>query len=190
MKYKNIREEALKNKVSADWFKQFDTTEIIGNIDFTVLPKQDSLFERAPLLWAEAKTGDFDIAAMFVQLVLTIGKARTFDKTLPPAFLGAFDFKKIAFVPYINVQDIFYLNDFNWNVTPSNHQTKEFLLIKQRIEATLKQNTYIYDFVKDEKDLNTFIKNNVAKATTTSKLKIDKNNWGCSRLVLNISPLL
>ena len=177
MKYKNIREEALKNKVSADWFKQFDTTEIIGNIDFTVLPKQDSLFERAPLLWAEAKTGDFDIAAMFVQLVLTIGKARTFDKTLPPAFLGAFDFKKIAFVPYINVQDIFYLNDFNWNVTPSNHQTKEFLLIKQRIEATLKQNTYIYDFVKDEKDLNTFIKNNVAKATTTSKLKIDKNNF-------------
>jgi hypothetical protein len=25
MKYKNIREEELKNKVGADWFKQFDT---------------------------------------------------------------------------------------------------------------------------------------------------------------------
>ncbi len=177
MKYKNIREEELKNKVGADWFKQFDTTEIIGNIDFTLLPKQESLFGRAPLLWAEAKTGDFDIITMFVQLILTIGKARTFDKTLPPAFLGAFDFKKIAFVPYINVQDIFYLNDFNWNVTPSNHETKEFQLIKQRIEATLKKHTYIYDFDKDEKDLITFIKDNVAKATTTSKLKIDKNNF-------------
>lgn len=177
MKYKNIREEELKNKVGADWFKQFDTTEIIGNIDFTVFPKQDNLFGRTPLLWAEAKTGNFDIPSMFVQLILTIGKARTFDKTMPPAFLGAFDFKKIAFVPYLNVQDIFYLNDFNWNVTPSNHETKEFKLIKERIEAILKQYTYVYDYVNDEKDLVTFIKNNVAKATTVSKIKIDKNNF-------------
>ena len=177
MKYKNIREEELKNKVGADWFKQFDTTEIIGNIDFTVFPQQDSLFGRTPLLWAEAKTGNFDIPSMFVQLILTIGKARTFDKTMPPAFLGAFDFKKMAFVPYLNVQDIFYLNDFNWNVTPSNHETKEFKLIKERIEETLKRNTYVYEFVKDEKELITFIKNNVAKATTVSKIKIDKNNF-------------
>lgn len=177
MKYKNIREEELKNKVAVDYFKQFDTTEILGNIDFTVLPKQDSLFGRTPLLWAEAKTGDFDIIAMFVQLILTIGKARTFDKTLPPAFLGAFDFKKIAFVPYINVQDIFYLNDFNWNVTPSNHETKEFQLIKQRVEDTLKKHAYLYDYQKDEKDLVIFIKDNVAKATTTSKIRIDKNNF-------------
>jgi hypothetical protein len=177
MKYKNIREEELKNKVGADFFKHFDTTEIVGNIDFTVFPKQDNLFGRIPLLWAEAKTGNFDIPTMFVQLILTIGKARTFDKTLPPAFLGAFDFKKIAFVPYINIQDIFYLNDFNWSVTPSNHETKEFKLIKERIEATLKQNTYVYDYEKDEKDLHVFIKNNVANATTTSKIKIDKNNF-------------
>ena len=177
MKYKNIREEELKNKVGAEWFKQFDTTEILGNIDFTVFPIQDSLFGRTPLLWAEAKTGNYDVPTMFVQLFLTIGKARTFDKTMPPAFLGAFDFKKIAFVPYINIQDIFYLNDFNWNVTPSNHETKEFKLIKERIESTLKQKTYIFDYEKDKKELITFIKNNVAKATTKSKIKIDKNNF-------------
>lgn len=178
MKYKNIREEELKNKVGVDWFKVFDTTEILGNIDFTVFPKQNKLFEgREPLLWAEAKTGNYDVTTMFVQLVLTIGKARTFDKTLPPAFLGAFDFKKIAFVPYINIQDIFYINDFNWNVTPSNHETKEFLLIKERIEAILSQYTFIYDYEKDEKELQHFIKNNIANATTSSKLKIDKNNF-------------
>lgn len=177
MKYKNIREEELKNKVGADWFKTFDTTEIIGNIDFTVFPQQDNLFGRTPLLWAEAKTGNFDVPSMFVQLILTIGKARTFDKTLPPAFLGAFDFKKIAFVPYINIQDIFYINDFNWNVTPSNHETKEFKLIKERIEAILKANTFVFDYLDDEKELNAFIKNNVAKATTANKLKIDKNNF-------------
>lgn len=177
MKYNNIREETLKNKVGDDWFKQFDTTEIIGNIDFSVYPKQDNLFGREPLLWAEAKTGNFNIPTMFVQLILTIGKARTFDKTMAPAFLGAFDFKKIAFIPYINIQDIFYLNDFNWNVTPSNHETKEFKLIENRIEAILKQYTYVYDYEKDEKELVTFIKNNVAKATTANKLKIDKNNF-------------
>jgi hypothetical protein len=177
MKYKNIREEELKNKVGADWFRSFDTTEILGNVDFTVFPKQDNIFGRTPLLWAEAKTGNFDVVTMFVQLVLTIGKARTFDKTLPPAFLGAFDFKKIAFVPYISVQDIFYINDFNWNVAPSNHNTKEFKLIKARIESTLKQNSYIYDYQADEKDLKTFIANNIAKATEASKIKIDKNNF-------------
>lgn len=177
MKYNKIREEELKNKVGADWFNGFDTTEIIGNIDFSVLPKQANLFGRTPLLWAEAKTGDFDISKMFVQLILTIGKARTFDKSLPPAFLGVFDFKKFAFVPYLSVQDIFYLNDFNWNVAPSNHESKEFKLIKERVESTLKMNSHIYDFVKDEKELKEFIKNNVAKATEAYKIKIDKNNF-------------
>ena len=177
MKYNKIREEELKNKVARDWFQQFDTTEILGNIDFTVFPIQDSIFGRTPLLWAEAKTGKYDIPEMFVQLILTIGKGRTFDKTLPPAFLAAFDFKKIAFVPYINIQDIFFLNDFNWNVTPSNHETKEFKLLKERIESTLKQNTYIFDYEKDKKELTYFIKNNVAKATNKSKIKIDKNNF-------------
>lgn len=177
MKYSKIREEELKNKVGKDWFNKFDTTSILGNIDFTVFPDQTNIFGRTPLLWAEAKTGNFDVPTMFVQLILTIGKARTFDKTLPPAFLGAFDFKKIAFVPYINVQDIFYLNDFNWNVTPSNHDTKEFQLIKERIEKILSQHTYVFDYEKDSNELESFIKNNVAKATTTSKLKINKNNF-------------
>lgn len=66
MKYKSIREEELKNKVGEEWFKNFDTTEIIGNIDFSVFPMQDSLFGRTPLLWAEAKTGNFDVVTMFV----------------------------------------------------------------------------------------------------------------------------
>jgi hypothetical protein len=35
----------------------------------------------------------------------------------------------------------------------------------------------VYEYEKDEKELHNFIKNNVAKSTTTSKLKIDKNNF-------------
>ncbi|MDO4881533.1 MAG: hypothetical protein Q3983_09650 [Capnocytophaga sp.] len=83
------------------------------------------------MLWAEAKTGDYDVVTMFVQLILTIGKARTFNRMLPPAFLGAFDFEKFAFVPYNSIEDIFSINDFNWNVTPSNPRN-------QRISARKK----------------------------------------------------
>ncbi len=185
MLYQNIREEELKNKVSQDFFSDFDTSKILGNIDFCVIPKNknkvlsfgEDLGEANHLLWAEAKTGDYDLVAMFAQLILTIGKARTFDKTLPPAFLGAFDGKKIAFVPYNSVIDIFSLNDFNWNVTSSNQNTKEFALIKERIEKSLDKNNYVYDYLKDEKELKFFIKNNLAKATESGKILIDKNNF-------------
>ena len=178
MKYSNIREEALKNKVWADFFATFDTTDIPGNIDFCVKSKQVDLFSStAPLVWAEAKTWDYDVPEMFTQLILTIWKARTFDKTLPPAFLWAFDFKKIAFVEYIEIQDIFYENDFNRNVTPSNHDTKEFQKVKNRIEWILKKKTRIFDYEQDEEKLKDFIKNVVWKTGSTAKIRINKNNF-------------
>jgi len=31
-----ILEEELKNKVAADWFAEYDTTQIVGRIDFAV----------------------------------------------------------------------------------------------------------------------------------------------------------
>ena len=178
MKYKNIREEELKNKVGSDFFADFDTTSIVGNIDFCVLPKQQGLFWHAtPLLRAEAKTGDYDVPTMFVQLILTIGKARTFDKMLAPAYLGAFDGMKIAFIEYLAIQDIFYENDFNWNVTPSNHETREFKLVLERVKGILDKNTTIFDYEKDEKKLKDFIKTNIWQAKSSSKIKINKNNF-------------
>ena len=178
MKYTNIREEELKNKVGSDFFADFDTTSIVGNIDFCVLPKQQGLFWHAtPLLRAEAKTGDYDVPTMFVQLILTIGKARTFDKMLAPTYLGAFDGMKIAFIEYLAIQDIFYENDFNWNVTPSNHETREFKLVLERVKGILDKNTAIFDYEKDEKKLRDFIKTNIWQAKSSSKIKINKNNF-------------
>ena len=181
MKYANIREEEIKIKVRDDFFSEYDY-KILGNIDFCITPKnknpkQTQLFDDINLLWAEAKTGDYDVISMFAQLILTIGKARTFDKTLPPAFLGAFDGKKIAFIPYNAVLDIFSLNDFNWNVTSSNQNTKEFSIIRERVQKSLDKNDYLYDFLKDEKELKFFIKNNLAKATESGKILINKNNF-------------
>jgi hypothetical protein len=118
------REEEVKNKIARDYFQDFDCTKILGDVDFCVTIKQKNNnqleLETESFLWAEAKKGKADFITSIVQLILTIGKARTFDTYLPPAFLGAFDTEKIAFIPYNEIHDVFYINDFNCNVNPSN----------------------------------------------------------------------
>lgn len=152
--YGNIQEEELKNKVAHDYFANYDSTQIIGKIDFCISVPQDGaeLYETESLLWAEAKSGTKkDIYESFVQLILTIGKARTFDQHLPPAFLGAFDAGKIAFLPYANIIEVFYQNDFNWNVTPSDHETKEFKLLYEQVKNSIERDVLLYRFNTDDK---------------------------------------
>jgi hypothetical protein len=109
MKYSNIREEEIKNKITQDYFGDYDCSKIVGNVDFCVsMWKNSNDSEQESLLWAEAKKKTSDIYQSIAQLVLTIGKARTFDKILPPPFLGCFDTEKMSFIPYSDVQDIFY----------------------------------------------------------------------------------
>jgi len=175
-----IREEELKNKIAQDYFWLYDNTKIIGNVDFCVAMhhNQDDLLEQESLLWAEAKKGKADIYKSFIQLILTIGKARTFDKFLPPVMLGVFDATKIAFIPYNDIHDIFYLNDFNWNITPSNHNTREFNLINQKIQNILAQNALVFNYDKDNRELKDFIKNNfVVGNFGLTKTQVDKNNF-------------
>ena len=54
-----LLEEELKNKVAADWFAAYDTTRIIGKVDFCVaIPATElGLFEAENALGAEAKAG-------------------------------------------------------------------------------------------------------------------------------------
>ena len=179
MKYKNIREEELKNIIGNEYFYLHNCAKIIGNIDFSVHVHQDeaSLLELRYLVWGEAKKGSSDIYASFVQLILTIGKARTFDNHLPPEFLAAIDGEKIAFVPYNDINDIFYLNDFNWNVAPSNHETKEFKIIKDRIENIINEDVRVYNYERDDKDLKNFISKMAIGKYGQTKIRIDKNNF-------------
>jgi hypothetical protein len=162
MKYQNIREEELKNKVAQDYFWIYDCTKIIGNVDFcvTMHQGQKELFEQESLLWAEAKTNSSNIYNSIVQLILTIGKARTFDKFLPPSMIGALDGEKIAFVPYNEIHDVFYQNDFNWNVAPSNYETKEFRLIHEKVKAAIDREALLFNYEKDDRELKKFIKSN------------------------------
>lgn len=194
---KKIAEEELKNKVASDYFttKNFDSTQIIGKIDFCIAKKinkkdkylktqnnfNDKEFEAEYYLWAEAKKGNkHDFIESFVQLILTIGKGRIYDKHLPPAFLGEFDAEQIAFLPYHKIMDVFSQNDFNWNVTPSNHNTKEFKQLYEMVKNTLEEESFIFKFGKDDKEIEDFIKNNFGRAgveNNLSKTQIDKNNF-------------
>ena len=180
MSYQNIREEELKNKIANDYFGLYDCTKIIGNVDFcvTIHHSGHDLFEQESLLWAEAKTGSFDINKSLTQLILTIGKARTFDQFLPPPYLGALDAEKMAFIPYNEIQDIFYQNDFNWNVTPSNHETKEFKQVHERVKTVLDEKALLFYYHRDDKDIKSFIKTNfIITKFGTTKIRIDKNNF-------------
>jgi len=170
-----IREEELKNKVATDFFHKYDCDDIIKDIDFAVKAKHEYL------LWAEAKAAPSDILVMLTQLVLTIGKARTFNEVLPPKFLGCFDCEKIAFIPYADIQDIFHQNDFNWKAAPSNRESKEFKQVHSQIDKIINSGkphrTYCFKF-SDENDLKLFIlKNFLVGKSDVSKIRIDKNNF-------------
>jgi len=180
MSYLNIREEEVKNKITQDYFWNYDCSKIIGNVDFCVCmwksvndsPEPESHF------WAEAKRDVSDIYKSIAQLVLTIGKARTFDKNLPPHFIGAFDGEKIAFVPYSDIQDIFYQNDFNWKVAASDYGTKEFQTILEKVRNSIDNKPFLFYYDKDDKELKKFIKNNfVVGKFGVSRLQIDKTNF-------------
>lgn len=168
MNYSKLREEPLKNAVRDDFFKDYGYTQL-GNIDFVI----------ESFLWAEAKQGkSHDIFESFVQLILTIGKEKTFEKYLPPKYIGAFDAEKFAFIEYHSIQEVFYQNDFNWNVAPSNHETKEFKQLHALCERQLSENSILFKYATDSKELQKFIKLNFKSVESDSvKISVTKNNF-------------
>ena len=177
-----LKEEEIKNRVAADVFGDYDCARILGAVGFCVTPKTEGpqLLEPESLLWAEAKAGvRDDFAPLFAQLILTLGKARTFDEHLPPPFLGAFDCEKIAFVPYHEVVDIFYQNDFNWNVAPSDPSTREFGLILDRIRPLLASNLRVFRFAEDAIELDTFVGKALRQSADgkSASLSVTRNNF-------------
>lgn len=181
------KEGTIINQVREDFFDLFDCTKLIGNIDFAVAIPQNQIVkydETEYILWAEAKQGNnHNIYESFIQLILTIGKERTFEKFLPPRFIGAFDAEKIAFIPYESIMAVFSQNDFNWNITPSDHNSKEFKQLKQLVRAELdadnkkRENVFIYYFGRDDKELRQFIRVNFRSGRDKiHRMSISQNN--------------
>ncbi len=192
MDYKKLREEPLKSAIQQDYFGAYNYTQL-GNIDFVITKRntdkgQFELFENVEnnidvsiksILWAEAKQGTtHDIYESFVQLILTIGKEKTFEKYLPPKYIGAFDAEKFAFIEYHSIQEVFYQNDFNWNVTPSNHETKEFNQLHSLCESLLTENSIFFKYEQQSSELKQFIKLNFKTDKDISeKISVTKNNF-------------
>ena len=184
-----IREEELKNKVARDWFSNYDTTQIIDNIDFVIAiqPDGNELFKETEyLLWAEAKKGNKqNIYDSVIQLIFTIGKGRINERYMPPKYIGAFDAEKIAFIPYNAIMEVFSQTDFNWNVPPSDHSTKEFQQLKTLVRNALEQSSledgneaYRFDFVENRKELKTYISKNFKTDYKTNRgMRITHNNF-------------
>ena len=109
-------------------------------------------------------------------MIVTIDKEKTTEKYMPPSYLGAFDAEKIAFIAYHKILHIFSQNDFNWNVTPSNHETKEFRQLYSLCEKIIDEEKTIFKFDTDEKELKEFIKTNL-KSGKNEKIQVTKNNF-------------
>ncbi|EAJ8473650.1 hypothetical protein BKO81_00900 [Campylobacter upsaliensis] len=194
----NLAEEELKHKVAADFFspnpqsenikldkeqkailKTLDSTQILGRIDFCISYNAKTLFQPINFLWAEAKKGNkTNIIESFIQLILTIGKEKTYENNLPPLFLGAFDCERIAFIPYHELDSIFTQNDFNWNVTPSKHDTKEFKQLHALAKELIEKQKLQFSFKSDYKELQSFIQANFTlNNENIAKIPITKNNF-------------
>ncbi|WP_270969723.1 hypothetical protein [Campylobacter upsaliensis] len=207
----NLPEEELKSKVAADFFspnpqsenikldkeqrsllKYLDSTQILGRIDFCISYNAKTLFQPINFLWAEAKKGNkADIIESFIQLILTIGKEKTYENNLPPIFLGALDCEKIAFIPYHELDSIFTQNDFNWNVTPSNHDTKEFKTLHALAKELLESKKLQFNFKNDTKELQNFIHLNFTlNNENITKIPITKNNFTTiyQKWLLSVAP--
>ena len=177
--YSGIREEELKNRVSAEYFGKYDCGRIFGNIDFCVSPKrrdsrQMTFVPEAPILWAEAKNHPTDVHRMLAQLILTI-KGELKGDVEPPRFVGCFDNEKIAFVEYHNILPVFNLNDFNWTQTPSAVDNKTVETVRGVVPT---EKIVVFRFGADDAEIKAFVARNFASGESPAlATPIDRNNF-------------
>ena len=174
-----IPEEELKNRVARDVFGAFDCARIFGKVDFCVSPHVEgpTLWETESLLWAEAKKGvRADFAPLFAQLVLTVGGERTFEKHIPPPFLGAFDCEKIAFLPWHAALDLFFRSDVDWTATPSKTDSPAFQHVLSLLRPILAE--HLVSFAFGDPDLPKFVRKNLFVGNDrTNRLQVTRNNF-------------
>ena len=92
--------------------------------------------------------------------------------------MGAFDAEKIAFVEFSDIAHIFSQNDFNWNITPSNYESKEFKQLYALIGDTLESQKLLFRFATQSDELREFIEDNfILDSQNTEKIHINKNNF-------------
>ncbi|NHB15484.1 hypothetical protein EWZ72_06960 [Helicobacter pylori] len=131
-----------------------------------------------PILWGEAKRGDFDdLDKAFTQLLLTIGKHRLYTHHTPP-YLCTFNAFKIEFIAFDDtITSFFYKSDIDFSITPSNHNTEGFKHALDAFKAMSKSHKSVFDFKTQSQECKEFIENNLNSSHPLNKIQIDKNNF-------------
>ncbi|WRD02639.1 hypothetical protein E5K82_07025 [Helicobacter pylori] len=172
----NLNEEPLKSQIKAEFFKDTKFLYSGDKIDFMLSYKHSNA--TLPILWGEAKRGDFDdLDKAFTQLLLTIGKHRLYTHHTPP-YLCAFNAFKIEFIAFDDtITSFFYKSDIDFSITPSNHNTEGFKHALDAFKAMCKSHKLVFDFKTQSQECKEFIENNLNSSYLLNKIQIDKNNF-------------
>ncbi|MGL2869768.1 hypothetical protein ACQKAZ_05980 [Helicobacter pylori] len=174
--FSNLNEEPLKSQIKAEFFKDKKFLYSGDKIDFMLSYKHSNA--TLPILWGEAKRGDFDdLDKAFTQLLLTIGKHRLYTHHTPP-YLCAFNAFKIEFIAFDDtITSFFYKSDIDFSITPSNHNTEGFKHALDAFKAMCKSHKLVFDFKTQSQECKEFIENDLNSSHLLNKIQIDKNNF-------------
>ncbi|MGL2511856.1 hypothetical protein ACOWN8_07340 [Helicobacter pylori] len=176
--FSNLNEEPLKNQIKAEFFKDKKFLCSGDKIDFMLSYKHsNATLPVLPILWGEAKRGDFDdLDKAFTQLLLTIGRHKLYTHHTPP-YLCAFNAFRMEFIAFNDtITSFFYKSDIDFSITPSNHNTEGF---KHALDAfkAMKPHKLVFDFKTQSQECKEFIKNHLNSNHLLNKIQIDKNNF-------------
>ncbi|RKV11537.1 hypothetical protein DDP46_07345 [Helicobacter pylori] len=131
-----------------------------------------------PILWGEAKRGDFDdLDKAFTQLLLTIGKHRLYTHHTPP-YLCTFNAFRMEFIAFNDtITSFLYKSDIDFSIPPSNHNTEGFKHALDAFKAMCKPHKQVFDFKTQSQECKEFIKKYLNSSHLHNKIKIDKNNF-------------
>ncbi|GAA7052662.1 hypothetical protein ACPDJR_07460 [Helicobacter pylori] len=174
--FSKLDEEPLKSQIKAEFFKDKKFLYSGGKIDFMLSYKHPNAI--LPILWGEAKRGNFDdLDKAFTQLLLTIGKHRFYTHHTPP-YLCAFDAFRMEFIAFDDaITSFFYESGINFSITPSNHNTEGFKHALDKFKAMCKSHKFVFDFKTQSQECKEFIENNLNSSRLPNKIPIDKNNF-------------
>lgn len=178
--FSNLNEEPLKNQIKDEFFKDKKFLYSGDKIDFMLSYQHtNATLPVLPILWGEAKRGDFDdLDKAFTQLLLTIGKHKFYTHHTPP-YLCAFNAFRMEFIAFNDtITSFFYKSDIDFSIPPSNHNTEGFKHALDAFKAMCKShNKWVFDFKTQSQECKEFIKNHLNSSHLLNKIQIDKNNF-------------
>ncbi len=174
--FSKLNEEPLKSRIKAEFFKDKKFLYIGDKIDFMLSYKHPNAI--LPILWGEAKRGNFDdLDKAFTQLLLTIGKHKFYTHHTPP-YLCAFDAFRMEFIAYDDtITKFLHESGINFSITPSNHNTDGFKHALDVFKTKCKSHKFVFNFKTQSQECKEFIENNLNSSHLLNKIQIDKNNF-------------